>query len=121
FTFQDTGPTSAYPGCYSWPWLLRASSSPTASGWHLLRGVTGPQRAVGGYSVPSFHGSHSEGGALHRVSCQCRPVSIEGCRRPSLCRFGSSASASCAGSPSRWLYTPLLTLPIDACETGDPA
>ncbi len=34
---------------------------------------------------------------------QCRPVSIEGCRRRILCRFGSSASASCAGSPSRWL------------------
>jgi hypothetical protein len=34
---------------------------------------------------------------------QCTPVSIEGCRRRILCRFGSSASASCAGSPSRWL------------------
>jgi len=41
FTFQHTGPTSAYPGRYPRPWLLRASSSPTASGWHLLRGVTG--------------------------------------------------------------------------------
>jgi len=29
---------------------------------------------------------------------QCRPVSMFGCRRPILCRFGSSASASCAGS-----------------------
>src|SRR5438093_13484233 len=27
FTFQNTGPTSAYPGRYSWPWLLRASLS----------------------------------------------------------------------------------------------
>jgi hypothetical protein len=34
---------------------------------------------------------------------RCRPVSIEGCRCRILCRFGSSASASCAGSPSRWL------------------
>ena len=24
FTFQDTGPTSAYPGCYPRPWLFRA-------------------------------------------------------------------------------------------------
>ena len=40
FTFQDTGPTSAYPGRYPWPWLLRASSSPVAYGWHLLREVT---------------------------------------------------------------------------------
>jgi hypothetical protein len=28
---------------------------------------------------------------------QCRPVSAYGCRRPLLCRFGSSASASSAG------------------------
>jgi len=36
FTFQDTGPTSAYPGHYPWPLLLRASSSPVVYGWHLL-------------------------------------------------------------------------------------
>jgi hypothetical protein len=40
FTFQNTGPTSAYPGRYSWPWLLRASSSPPACGGHLLWKVT---------------------------------------------------------------------------------
>jgi hypothetical protein len=40
FTFQDTGPTSAYPGRYPWPWLLRASFSPAACGWHLLCGMT---------------------------------------------------------------------------------
>jgi hypothetical protein len=40
FTFHDTGPTSAYPECYLWPWLLRASSSPTACGGHLLWKVT---------------------------------------------------------------------------------
>jgi hypothetical protein len=33
---QDTGLTSASPGHDSWPWLLRASSSPTACGWRLL-------------------------------------------------------------------------------------
>src|SRR5215831_4945858 len=36
FTFQNTGPTSAYPGHYPWPLLLRASSSPVVYGWHLL-------------------------------------------------------------------------------------
>ena len=41
FTFQYTGPTSAYPGRYPRPLLLRASSSPAASGWHLLRKVAG--------------------------------------------------------------------------------
>jgi len=34
--------------------------------------------------------------------------------------FGSSGSASCAGFMSRWLHTPSLALPIDACETGYP-
>jgi hypothetical protein len=28
---------------------------------------------------------------------------FDGCQRPILCRFGSSVSASCAGSLSRWL------------------
>jgi hypothetical protein len=41
FTFQHTGPTSAYPERYLWPGLLRASCSPIASGWHLLREGTG--------------------------------------------------------------------------------
>ena len=40
FPFHDTGPTSAYPGRYSRPWLLRASSSHVACGWRLLREVT---------------------------------------------------------------------------------
>ena len=40
FTFQNTDPTSAYPGHCPRPWLLRASSSPAASGWHLLCEVT---------------------------------------------------------------------------------
>ena len=36
----------------------------------------------------------------------CSPVSMEGCRRPLLCRLGSSASASCAGWRSRGLNHP---------------
>lgn len=40
FTFHDPGPTSAYPGHYPGPWLLRASSSRVAYGWHLLQKVT---------------------------------------------------------------------------------
>src|SRR4030095_17039521 len=81
FTFQDTGPTSAYPGHYPRPWLLRASFSRVACGWCLLREVTGSQRATRGDSVPSCHCSHPSGGALHRVSRQCTPVNVEGCRR----------------------------------------
>ncbi len=36
FTFQNTGLTLAYPRHYPEPWLLQASFSPMASGWHLL-------------------------------------------------------------------------------------
>jgi hypothetical protein len=57
-TFQDTGPTSAYPGHCPWPRLLRASSSPTACGWPLLQEVTTSQRAAGGDSVPGSHDLH---------------------------------------------------------------
>jgi hypothetical protein len=58
FPFQHTAPTSAYPGHYSRRLLLRGSSSPVASGWHLLSAVTASERATGGYSVPSSHCSH---------------------------------------------------------------
>ena len=118
---QDTGPTSASPGHYAWPWLLRASSSPTACGGCRRREVTVSRRAVGGSPVPSSHGAQREGGALHRGSRQCRPVRREGCRRPLLCHVGSRVSAACAGAHARWLGTPSLALPIEACETGDPA
>ena len=47
FTFQNTGSTSAYPRHYPGPWLLRASFSPMASGWHLLRGVIRPTEDYG--------------------------------------------------------------------------
>src|SRR5919197_3081608 len=58
FPFQPTAPTSAYPGHYPRRLLLRGSSSPVASGWHLLSAVTASERATGGYSVPSSHCSH---------------------------------------------------------------
>jgi hypothetical protein len=58
FTLHDTGPTSAYPGHYPWPWLLRASSSPIASGWHLLREGTSLTEALGGLLRSQFPSSH---------------------------------------------------------------
>src|SRR3989442_5149283 len=110
--------TSAYPGHYPRPWLLEESlpvrhAVGTCSGRLSERtyGVTPfpvPMVRIG-RAVPST-------GFLG----QCKPVSVEGCRRPILCRFGSSASASCAGWHSRWLNAPLLALPIDACWTGYP-
>ena len=99
--FHHTGPTSAYPRHYPGLWRLRASSSPVACRWYLLCGVTTSQRAPGGYSVPSFHCSHPEDDAVHRVSRQCSPVNRIGCRCRILCPFDSSVSASCAGVRSR--------------------
>ena len=58
-----TGPTSASPGRCPRPLLLRASSSPAASGWHLLQ----DRGLLGSYSVPPLHGSNPEGDAVHRV------------------------------------------------------
>ena len=103
FTFHDTGPTSAYPGHSPRPWLLRASFSRVACGWCLLREVTGSQRATRGYSVPSCHCSHPEGGALHRVSRQCKPVNVEGCRRLILCLLTPACQPLALVRHSRWL------------------
>jgi hypothetical protein len=69
--------------------------------------VTGSQRAPWGYSVPRCHGAPPEGGALHRVWRQCRPVNVEGGRRRILCRFDASASASGAGSACTMAQPPL--------------
>ena len=91
----------------------------TPSGWHLLM-----SRHESTCQVTPFPVSMAR---IRRVVLstgflwQYKPVSVEGCRRPILCPCGSSASASCAGCPSRWLHAPLLALPIDACETGYPA
>ena len=91
--------------------------SDTPFGWHLLTSHESTCRLTP-FPVPiaRIRRAMLSTGFLW----QCTPVSIEGCRRRILCRFGSSASASCAGWPSRWLAAPLLTLPIDACETGYP-
>ncbi len=103
FTFQNTGPTSAYPGHYPRPLLLRASCSPAASGGRLLR-----------------QGTFSTEGCWRLLRSQCPWLTSLGrCSPPGLVAvqtgqyrgmpvpypvpFGSSASASCAGSRSRWL------------------
>ena len=102
-TLQHTGPTSAYPGHYPWPLLLRASSSPAASGWYLLCGVT---RLTEGY----WGLLRSPSPLLEPLGRRYPPGFLtvptgqsDGCQRRILCHFGSSASASCAGLQSRWL------------------
>jgi hypothetical protein len=114
-TFQDTGPTSAYPERYLWHLLLRASSSPIASGWHLLREGT---------SLTESHWRllRSQFPFLASVG-RCYPpglLAVHAGQSPRLpapypVPFGSSVSASCAGLRLRWLNTPLLALPLDAC------
>ena len=116
FTLQDTGPTSAYPGHYPWHWLLRASSSPAASGWHLLREVIslteGHWRllrsqfpwlaSLGRCSPPGFCGraDRSVSKAAGAVSCAV----LAPARQPlALVRLHDGST------------TPSLPLPIDAC------
>jgi hypothetical protein len=76
----------------------------TPYGWHLLTTTRERTCRVTPFPVPMVRIRRTvfSTGFLW----QCRPVSGFGCRRPILCHFGSSASASCAGSWSRWfLYT----------------
>jgi hypothetical protein len=97
FTLHATGPTSAYPGHDPWPWLLRAASSPLASGWHLRR--EGTSLTESAWGVPPFPGSlvASVGRCSPPGVRPCSPGRGFGCRRRLLCRFGSSVSASGAG------------------------
>jgi hypothetical protein len=76
----------------------------TPCGWHLLTPMGERTCQVTPFPVPMTRIRRAvlSTGFLW----QCKPVSIEGCRRRILCPFGSSASASCAGWRSRWLtYT----------------
>ena len=99
FTFQHTGSTSAYPGHYPRRLLLRASSSPAASGWHLLWIQRATERLL-----------RSPSPLLEPLGRRYPPGFVtvptgqsDGCQRRILCRFGSSVSASYAGLQSRWL------------------
>src|SRR2546428_5543409 len=85
----------------------------TPYGWHLLMSMHESTCRVTPFPAPM--------GRIRRAVFstgflwQCMPVSGFGCRRRILCPFGSSASASCTGSWYRWLHTPSLALPVDAC------
>jgi hypothetical protein len=99
FTFQDTGPTLAYPGRYSWRSLLRASSSPLASGWHLLRGGAQPHREP--LEVTPFPVSmvHIRRAVLSTgFLWQCMPVNRRGCRRRILCLLAPACQPLALGN-----------------------
>jgi hypothetical protein len=110
--FSMTARTSAYPRRYPRPSLL-AGSHPArhavgTSSCRSMRARVGLLRSqfpwfasVGRCSPPGF--SAVQTGQYRRLPA---PYPVP---------FGSSASASCAGARSRWLTTPLLALPIDAC------
>ena len=103
FPFQHTGPPSAYPGYSSRPVLLRASCSPAASGWRRRRRGTCSTEGC-------WRGRRSQGPWFTSLG-RCSPPGLSagqtgqsrGLPAPSPVPFGSSASASCAGSRSRWL------------------
>ena len=100
---QNPGPPSAYPGYSSRPVRLRASGSPAASGWRLLR--RGTFSTEGCWRV-------RRSPLPWLPSCgRCSPPGLlavqtgqeGGMPAPDPGPLGSSASASCAGSRSRWL------------------
>jgi hypothetical protein len=70
-----------------------------------------PWRAIEGYSFPTSPCSYPEGGALHRVSRQCVPVSSLGCRRLIRCLLAPAPQPLGAGLKLRWLH------PTCACAT----
>jgi hypothetical protein len=103
FTFQDTGPTSAYPGHYPRLSLLRASFSHVACGWHLLREGTSLPEGHAGLLRSQFPLLTSLGRCSPPGFSAVQTGQYRGLPAPSPVPFGSSASASCAGWPSRWL------------------
>jgi len=103
FTFQNTGPTSAYPGYYSRPLLLRASCSPAASGWRLLRRGTCSTEGCWRLLRSQFPWLTSLGRCSPPGLSAVQTGQYGGMPAPYPVPFGSSASASCAGSLSRWL------------------
>ena len=103
FTFQHTGPTSAYPGYYSRPLLLRASCSPAASGWRLLRRGTFSTEGCWRLLRSPFPWLTSLGRCSPPGLSAVQTGQYRGMPAPYPVPFGSSASASCAGSLSRWL------------------
>jgi len=86
FTCQDTGPTSAYPGHYPWPWLLRASCSPIACSWHLLSAVTHLRESHWGFHRSQFPLVASVG--------RCYPPGFSGSAGRSVC--SAAGALSCA-------------------------
>ena len=103
FTFQHTGPTSAYPGYYSRPLLLRASCSPAASGWRLLYRGTFSTEGCWRFLRSQFPWLTSLGRCSPPGLSAVQTGQYRGMPAPYPVPFGSSASASCADSLSRWL------------------
>jgi hypothetical protein len=121
FTCPNTGPTSASPGPAPRPWLLRASGSRVASGWRLLRAVTGLAEGDAGFrrsplSLRASVGRCSPAGFVAVQTGQYRrlpaPYPVSFCfQRVSRLRWFRLHE----GSPA-----PSLALPLDACAAGYP-
>jgi hypothetical protein len=111
FTFQNTGSTSAYPGYYPRRLLLRASSSPAASGWHLLW----TQRATEGLlrsPSPLFEplGRRYPPGFVTVPTGQS-----DGCPRRILCLLAPACQPLALVYNHDGSTTSLLSLPIGSC------
>jgi hypothetical protein len=114
------GPTSAYPGHYPRRLLLRASSSPAASGWHLLRKVTGLTEGRWGF-LRSPSPLVEPLGRRYPPGFVTVPTGQSyGCQRPLLYLLAPALQ------PLALVYNPdgsttsLLSLPIGSCSASGP-
>ena len=111
FTFQNTGSTSAYPGHYPRRLLLRASSSPAASGWHLLwtqRATEGLLRSPSPLLEPL--GRRYPPGFVTVPAGQS-----DGCPRLILCLLAPACQPLALVYNHDGSTTSLLSLPIGSC------
>ena len=121
FTFQNTGSTSAYPGHYPRRLLLRASSSPAASGWHLLRKVTGLTEGRWGLLRSPSPLVEPLGRRYPPGFVTVPTGQADGCPRRIRCPFLAPAC-----QPLALVYnhdgstTSLLSLPIGSCSASGP-
>ena len=120
FPFQHTGPTSAYPGYYSRPLLLRASCSPAASGWRLLRRGTFSTEGCWRLLRSQLPWLTSLGRCSPPGLSAVQTGQYRGMPAPYPVPFGSSASASGAGSLSRWLNHPFACAAPRCLRDGIP-
>ena len=120
FPLQHTGPPSVYPGRYPRYWLLRASSSPVACGWHLLCGRTGLRE--GGWGLRRSPSPWVEPvGRRYPPGVVTVPTGqSEGCPRRILCLLAPACEPLTLGDKHDGATPSSLSLPLGSCSASGP-